>query len=59
MAAGRKGVTRILYGGSAGPGTFAKIAEGVDGPRMTLTIFLKSSKRLAVHEMHIIRTRSV
>ncbi|KAF7575463.1 Triosephosphate isomerase [Pyrenophora tritici-repentis] len=31
MAAGRKGVTRIVYGGSAGPGTFAKIAEGVDG----------------------------
>lgn len=31
MAGGRKGVTRIVYGGSAGPGTFAKIAEGVDG----------------------------
>ncbi|KAF9734342.1 hypothetical protein PMIN06_004242 [Paraphaeosphaeria minitans] len=31
LASGRKGVTRILYGGSAGPGTFAKIAEGVDG----------------------------
>jgi triosephosphate isomerase len=31
LAAGRKGVTRIVYGGSAGPGTFAKIAEGVDG----------------------------
>ncbi|KAF1980273.1 Triosephosphate isomerase [Bimuria novae-zelandiae CBS 107.79] len=31
LAGGRKGVTRILYGGSAGPGTFAKIAEGVDG----------------------------
>jgi triosephosphate isomerase len=31
MASGRKGVTRIVYGGSAGPGTFAKIAEGVDG----------------------------
>lgn len=31
IAAGRKGVTRIVYGGSAGPGTFAKIAEGVDG----------------------------
>ncbi|KAF2264055.1 Triosephosphate isomerase [Lojkania enalia] len=31
LAAGRKGVTRIIYGGSAGPGTFAKIAEGVDG----------------------------
>ncbi|KAF2730851.1 Triosephosphate isomerase [Polyplosphaeria fusca] len=31
LAAGRKGTTRILYGGSAGPGTFAKIAEGVDG----------------------------
>jgi len=28
---GRKGTTRIMYGGSAGPGTFAKIAEGVDG----------------------------
>ncbi|KAH9876842.1 hypothetical protein IAQ61_002203 [Plenodomus lingam] len=31
LAAGRKGVTRIVYGGSAGPGTFAKIAQGVDG----------------------------
>lgn len=31
LTAGRSGVTRILYGGSAGPGTFAKIAEGVDG----------------------------
>jgi len=31
MANSRKGVTRILYGGSAGPGTFAKIADGVDG----------------------------
>lgn len=31
LAAGRTGVTRIVYGGSAGPGTYAKIAEGVDG----------------------------
>jgi triosephosphate isomerase len=31
MARGRKGVTRIVYGGSAGPGTFARIADGVDG----------------------------
>ncbi|KAF1998803.1 Triosephosphate isomerase [Amniculicola lignicola CBS 123094] len=31
LAANRKGITRIVYGGSAGPGTFAKIAEGVDG----------------------------
>jgi triosephosphate isomerase len=31
LAGNRAGVTRILYGGSAGPGTFAKIAEGVDG----------------------------
>lgn len=31
LAAGRTGVTRIVYGGSAGPGTFAKIVEGVDG----------------------------
>ncbi|KAF2180486.1 Triosephosphate isomerase [Zopfia rhizophila CBS 207.26] len=31
LTAGRKGLTRIVYGGSAGPGTFAKIAEGVDG----------------------------
>jgi triosephosphate isomerase len=31
FAAGRSGVTRIVYGGSAGPGTYAKIAEGVDG----------------------------
>jgi triosephosphate isomerase len=27
----RKGRTRILYGGSAGPGTFGKLKEGVDG----------------------------
>jgi len=27
----RKGTTRIMYGGSAGPGTFANIAPGVDG----------------------------
>lgn len=27
----RKGVTRILYGGSAGPGTFGELKEGVDG----------------------------
>ena len=31
MAAGRKGLTRILYGGSAGPGTFKRLAKGVDG----------------------------
>ena len=31
MASGRKGLTRILYGGSAGPGTFKRLAEGVDG----------------------------
>ncbi|KAF2201489.1 triosephosphate isomerase 2 [Delitschia confertaspora ATCC 74209] len=31
LTTGRKGVTRIVYGGSAGPGTFSKIAEGVDG----------------------------
>jgi triosephosphate isomerase len=31
LCAGRSGVTRLVYGGSAGPGTFAKIAEGVDG----------------------------
>jgi triosephosphate isomerase len=31
LASGRSGTTRIVYGGSAGPGTFAKIAEGVDG----------------------------
>ncbi|KAF2235540.1 Triosephosphate isomerase [Viridothelium virens] len=31
MTAGRKGLTRILYGGSAGPGTFKRLAEGVDG----------------------------
>ena len=31
FASGRSGVTRIVYGGSAGPGTYAKIAEGVDG----------------------------
>ena len=27
----RRGVTRILYGGSAGPDTFGKLKEGVDG----------------------------
>ena len=31
LVAGRKGRTRILYGGSAGPGTFQKLKEGVDG----------------------------
>lgn len=31
MVAGRKGTTRILYGGSAGPGTFQKLKSGVDG----------------------------
>lgn len=31
LVAGRKGRTRILYGGSAGPGTFDKLKDGVDG----------------------------
>ncbi|KAH7120823.1 Triosephosphate isomerase [Dendryphion nanum] len=31
LVTSRKGTTRIVYGGSAGPGTFSKIAEGVDG----------------------------
>lgn len=31
MVAERKGTTRILYGGSAGPGTFQKLKDGVDG----------------------------
>ncbi|EGP87570.1 unnamed protein product [Zymoseptoria tritici ST99CH_1A5] len=31
LCAGRKGRTRILYGGSAGPGIFTKLKEGVDG----------------------------
>ena len=31
MTEGRKGLTRILYGGSAGPGTFKRLADGVDG----------------------------
>lgn len=31
LCAGRKGRTRILYGGSAGPGTFEALKEGVDG----------------------------
>lgn len=31
MVSGRKGLTRILYGGSAGPGTFERLKEGVDG----------------------------
>ncbi|KAK4548143.1 hypothetical protein LTR36_010012 [Oleoguttula mirabilis] len=31
LVSGRKGRTRILYGGSAGPGTFDKLKDGVDG----------------------------
>lgn len=31
MTARRSGTTRILYGGSAGPGLFEKLVEGVDG----------------------------
>ncbi|OJD39018.1 triosephosphate isomerase [Diplodia corticola] len=31
MVSGRKGTTRILYGGSAGSGTFARLVDGVDG----------------------------
>ncbi|SMR52834.1 unnamed protein product [Zymoseptoria tritici ST99CH_1E4] len=31
LCAGRKGRTRILYGGSAGPEIFTKLKEGVDG----------------------------
>ncbi|PPK94628.1 triosephosphate isomerase [Kineococcus xinjiangensis] len=31
IAGDRAGTTRILYGGSAGPGLFASLAEGVDG----------------------------
>jgi len=31
LIAGRKGRTRIVYGGSAGPGTFQKLKDGVDG----------------------------
>ena len=31
MTESRKGTTRIMYDGSAGPGTFAKITTGVDG----------------------------
>ncbi|KAI9662873.1 MAG: hypothetical protein M1821_007920 [Bathelium mastoideum] len=31
MTAGRKGLTRLLYGGSAGPGTFKRLVDGVDG----------------------------
>jgi len=31
MVEGRTGLTRILYGGSAGPGTFEMLKEGVDG----------------------------
>jgi len=31
MVQGRKGSVRILYGGSAGPGIFEKLKEGVDG----------------------------
>ncbi|CEJ80027.1 hypothetical protein VHEMI00234 [[Torrubiella] hemipterigena] len=28
---GRKGITRIVYGGSAGPGLFKKLKDGLDG----------------------------
>lgn len=31
MVEGRTGQVRILYGGSAGPGTFQKLKDGVDG----------------------------
>ncbi|KAI9843771.1 MAG: hypothetical protein M1837_006132 [Sclerophora amabilis] len=31
LCAGRKGLVRLLYGGSAGPGLFAHLSEGVDG----------------------------
>ncbi|KAI7160468.1 Triosephosphate isomerase [Hortaea werneckii] len=31
LVANRKGRTRILYGGSAGPGTFQRLKDGVDG----------------------------
>ncbi|KAI9726099.1 MAG: hypothetical protein M1828_002107 [Chrysothrix sp. TS-e1954] len=31
MCRGRKGLTRVLYGGSAGPGLYTKLAEGCDG----------------------------
>ncbi|KAK8210101.1 hypothetical protein M8818_003588 [Zalaria obscura] len=31
MCEGRKGAVRILYGGSAGPGTFKNLKDGVDG----------------------------
>lgn len=31
MAAGRSGMTRVLYGGSAGPGLYEKLKKGVDG----------------------------
>lgn len=31
LVGGRKGTTRILYGGSAGPGTFQQLKDGVDG----------------------------
>lgn len=31
LCAGRKGTTRLLYGGSAGPGLFEKLVDGVDG----------------------------
>nr|POE62420.1 putative triosephosphate isomerase [Quercus suber] len=31
LVAERAGLTRILYGGSAGPGTFTKLKDGVDG----------------------------
>ena len=31
LTEGRRGLTRILYGGSAGPGLFAKLSAGVDG----------------------------
>lgn len=51
LCAGRKGRTRILYGGSAGPGTFGKLKEGVDG--CFLGRFAHDVKNLekVIHEM--------
>lgn len=47
----RSGVTRILYGGSAGPGLFAQVAEGVDGLFLGRFAHDVANLRAVVHEI--------
>jgi len=53
MCAGRQGTSRILYGGSAGPGLFEKLVDGVDGLFLgrfahDLTAFEKTIQEVAI-----------